>query len=443
MQKQKSRDPTLGYAKDFVPLMERLLPELVARKVRVTTNAGRREPARLRRGGGGGRPAARLRRQAHHRRRDRGRPAGPGGRAARGGTRAAEPRHRAPAARRARPAAVGQRLPRCRPRGRGVAARRRHRDHGPRDRHRAHAGADDARVRLGAGRVGPRGGRHGRRPHDRVRRAMLGRELPRGLGAHSRSGERGLSHRRSVSRRDGRHHQTSGHRWAHHRGRRHRAAGLRDGRPAQLHHARRHRRLHDHPAAAGGERPRADVRDPRPAGHGLAEGVGRLLLRLQGGGHAGVRLARRLQEGEGGRPGAAAAARRSGAQVRDDSHRVRGRGRDPRPSGCAGDQDGGRARGAAAHRRARRGAGAGRAVHAGDRPADPERTAQRDGIRGRPAEARGDRGVLAGADRQDPGPGMRRPRRQCDAPAARAARSAWWTSPTPARATRGTRPTSA
>ena len=40
MQKQKSRDPSLGYAKDFVPLMERLLPVLVERHVRVTTNAG-------------------------------------------------------------------------------------------------------------------------------------------------------------------------------------------------------------------------------------------------------------------------------------------------------------------------------------------------------------------------------------------------------------------
>lgn len=40
MQKQKSRDPLLGYAKDFVPLMERLLPELVQRRVKVTTNAG-------------------------------------------------------------------------------------------------------------------------------------------------------------------------------------------------------------------------------------------------------------------------------------------------------------------------------------------------------------------------------------------------------------------
>jgi hypothetical protein len=40
MQKQKSRDPAAGYARDFVPLMERILPDLVARGVRVTTNAG-------------------------------------------------------------------------------------------------------------------------------------------------------------------------------------------------------------------------------------------------------------------------------------------------------------------------------------------------------------------------------------------------------------------
>lgn len=40
MQKQKSRDPSLGYAKDFIPLMERLLPVLVERGVKVTTNAG-------------------------------------------------------------------------------------------------------------------------------------------------------------------------------------------------------------------------------------------------------------------------------------------------------------------------------------------------------------------------------------------------------------------
>jgi len=40
MQKQRARDPALGYAKDFVPLMRKLLPDLVARNIRVTANAG-------------------------------------------------------------------------------------------------------------------------------------------------------------------------------------------------------------------------------------------------------------------------------------------------------------------------------------------------------------------------------------------------------------------
>jgi hypothetical protein len=40
MQKQRSRDPTLGYAKDFIPLMDQLLPEIVQRGIKVTANAG-------------------------------------------------------------------------------------------------------------------------------------------------------------------------------------------------------------------------------------------------------------------------------------------------------------------------------------------------------------------------------------------------------------------
>lgn len=40
LQKQQSRDPKHGYAKDVVPLMERILPAVVARSIRVTTNAG-------------------------------------------------------------------------------------------------------------------------------------------------------------------------------------------------------------------------------------------------------------------------------------------------------------------------------------------------------------------------------------------------------------------
>ena len=40
LQKQKSRDPSQGYARDFVPLMEELFPDLLERGVRVVTNAG-------------------------------------------------------------------------------------------------------------------------------------------------------------------------------------------------------------------------------------------------------------------------------------------------------------------------------------------------------------------------------------------------------------------
>ena len=40
MQKQRARNPDLGYATDFVPLMERLLPLLVRNGVRVIANAG-------------------------------------------------------------------------------------------------------------------------------------------------------------------------------------------------------------------------------------------------------------------------------------------------------------------------------------------------------------------------------------------------------------------
>ena len=40
MQKQKQRDPNAGYARDFVPLMERILPDIVNERIRVISNAG-------------------------------------------------------------------------------------------------------------------------------------------------------------------------------------------------------------------------------------------------------------------------------------------------------------------------------------------------------------------------------------------------------------------
>jgi len=40
MQKQRDRDPSAGYARDFIPLMERILPRVMDGGIRVVTNAG-------------------------------------------------------------------------------------------------------------------------------------------------------------------------------------------------------------------------------------------------------------------------------------------------------------------------------------------------------------------------------------------------------------------
>ncbi len=40
LQKQRSRDPAAGYARDFVPAMERILADVAAKGIRVTSNAG-------------------------------------------------------------------------------------------------------------------------------------------------------------------------------------------------------------------------------------------------------------------------------------------------------------------------------------------------------------------------------------------------------------------
>src|SRR5918993_5767091 len=45
MQKQRSRNPSAGYARDFVPLMGEILPAVVERGIRVVANAGGVNPA--------------------------------------------------------------------------------------------------------------------------------------------------------------------------------------------------------------------------------------------------------------------------------------------------------------------------------------------------------------------------------------------------------------
>lgn len=47
MQKQRARDPSTGFARDFVPLMGRLFPQLVEKDIRVVTNAGGVNPRGL------------------------------------------------------------------------------------------------------------------------------------------------------------------------------------------------------------------------------------------------------------------------------------------------------------------------------------------------------------------------------------------------------------
>src|ERR1700759_4348603 len=48
LQKQRSRDPRLGYARGFVDMIGRTLPDLVARNIKVIANAGGVNPAACR-----------------------------------------------------------------------------------------------------------------------------------------------------------------------------------------------------------------------------------------------------------------------------------------------------------------------------------------------------------------------------------------------------------
>src|SRR3954469_9695560 len=40
MQKQRARDPVLGYARDFVTMVSEVLPEILERKIKIIANAG-------------------------------------------------------------------------------------------------------------------------------------------------------------------------------------------------------------------------------------------------------------------------------------------------------------------------------------------------------------------------------------------------------------------
>jgi len=48
MQKQRRKDPSLGYARDLIPMMERILPVIVEKNIRVITNGGGVNPTACR-----------------------------------------------------------------------------------------------------------------------------------------------------------------------------------------------------------------------------------------------------------------------------------------------------------------------------------------------------------------------------------------------------------
>ena len=133
---------------------------------------------------------------------------------------------------------VRQRLSRGRPLVEALNRVPNHRRRPP-DRHGLDARSADARVRLEVRRLGPCLCGNDRGPHHRMRCSVDRRQLPVRLAEHPRHGEHRLPDRRSLARRQLHRHQTRRHRRPRQYSVDQRAAPLRDGRPACLHHARR------------------------------------------------------------------------------------------------------------------------------------------------------------------------------------------------------------
>ena len=198
MQKQRRKDPQLGYATDFVDLMKRVLPQLKAKGIRVVANAGGVNPeacraAVLEVAQEAGRHGPEDRHG--HRRRRAGAAAGVPGE----GPEAGQHGHGRRPLRRAAGDPQRQCLPADPGHGGGPGYRRRHRADGPLHGSRPHPGAPHPRVQVGRGRLEPPRRGHRRRPHPGVRRAKHRRQLHPLVGS-ARAVERGLSHRGSARR---------------------------------------------------------------------------------------------------------------------------------------------------------------------------------------------------------------------------------------------------
>ena len=207
----------------------------------------------------------------------------------------------------------------------------------------------------------------------------------------------GYPDRRGARRRHLRRHQAPGHRRPRLGAVGDRAARLRDGRSARVHHARRRRRLHDASSSRqDGREPRARVRHQgRPATDKLKVSIA-YRAGFKAVGTLVYAWPDALDKAQARRPRAARAPRPTSGFAFDqiltefvgvigDARSARRRSRGDAPEvqlrvGVRGDDRSG-----------------GRALHARDRAARAQRPAERHRLRRRPAEGRGDRRLLAGA----------------------------------------------
>ena len=235
-------------------------------------------------------------------------------------------------------------------------------------------------------------------------------------------------------RRHVRRHQASEHRRAHLRAVGHRAARLRDGRSALVHHARRRRRLHDDPARARRARIAcacsASRAARRPTSSRCRSRIAPASRRSARSSTRGPTRSRRRSS-----PIACCASGSTASASRSISILTEFVGVIATHGPLAGAAATIRRRCSCASACAARTRQGGRALHARDRAARAQRPAERHRLRRRPAEGRGDRRLLARARRQDAS--CRRTWRCSHEGPPRS------TSRTRARATRATRPTSA
>ena len=289
----------MGYARDFVGAIESVLPAVVERGVRVIANAGGVNPPRVRRRGARGRARSTASR-------DKVRIGVVTGddllprldELIASGHALANMETGEPLVDRARSRAVGQRLHRLRRRSskRSRAARTSSSPAArPTRRSPWRRCATSSAGRATTGIVSPRASSpatssSAARSAPAATACTTGRTIPdlANVGYPIVEGAR----RRHVRR-----HQASEHGRPDLRAVGHRAARVRDGRSALVHHARRRRRLHDDSARAGRRESRARVRHQGTPGDGQAQGVDRVSRRLQGGRHARLLLARCARQG--------------------------------------------------------------------------------------------------------------------------------------------------